>query len=202
MPWRTTPTSTRPGMTSHASVNVMLALEGEFDIEFPDHMLKRSVFESIAAMRAAIDELTREGRDGGRNPQRQRRADARRAKDAIADAIADAIGGRVADLRPAAGCLRRSARTARGRLAACPCARTAAAALRAAGAWSASICPPRRFDAEDWWWRARFSDPATTEGAGAETVLGFEGLATVADVWLDGALLFASDNMFVAHERP
>jgi acyl carrier protein len=46
------------GMTSHASVNVMLALEGEFEVEFPDHMLKRSVFESIAAIRTAIDELT------------------------------------------------------------------------------------------------------------------------------------------------
>jgi acyl carrier protein len=46
------------GMTSHASVNVMLALEGEFDIEFPDHMLKRSVFESVGAIAAAIDELT------------------------------------------------------------------------------------------------------------------------------------------------
>jgi acyl carrier protein len=46
------------GMTSHASVNVMLALEGEFEIEFPDHMLKRSVFESIAAMREAISSLT------------------------------------------------------------------------------------------------------------------------------------------------
>jgi acyl carrier protein len=46
------------GLTSHASVNVMLALEGEFDVEFPDHMLKRSVFESISAMRAAISELT------------------------------------------------------------------------------------------------------------------------------------------------
>ena len=46
------------GMTSHASVNVMLALEGEFEVEFPDHMLKRSVFESIAAIRSAIDELT------------------------------------------------------------------------------------------------------------------------------------------------
>src|SRR4051794_19243193 len=46
------------GMTSHASVNVMLALEGEFDIEFPDHLLKRSVFESIASIRSAIDELT------------------------------------------------------------------------------------------------------------------------------------------------
>jgi acyl carrier protein len=46
------------GMTSHASVDVMLALEAEFDVEFPDHMLKRSVFESIMAMRAAIEELT------------------------------------------------------------------------------------------------------------------------------------------------
>ncbi|MBA3538141.1 MAG: acyl carrier protein [Deltaproteobacteria bacterium] len=43
------------GMSSHASVNVMLALEGEFDVEFPDHMLKRSVFESITAIRTAID---------------------------------------------------------------------------------------------------------------------------------------------------
>lgn len=46
------------GMTSHASVNVMLALEGEFDIEFPDRMLKRSVFQSISAINAAIEELT------------------------------------------------------------------------------------------------------------------------------------------------
>lgn len=45
------------GMTSHASVNVMLALEGKFDLEFPDRMLKRGVFESIAAIRAAIEEL-------------------------------------------------------------------------------------------------------------------------------------------------
>lgn len=46
------------GMTSHASVNVMLALEGKFDIEFPDRMLQRRVFESIAAIRGAIEELT------------------------------------------------------------------------------------------------------------------------------------------------
>ena len=45
------------GLTSHASVNVMLALEGRFDIEFPDRMLKRSVFESIGAIRDAIEEL-------------------------------------------------------------------------------------------------------------------------------------------------
>lgn len=45
------------GMTSHASVNVMLALEGGFDVEFPDHMLSRSVFSSIASIRAALQEL-------------------------------------------------------------------------------------------------------------------------------------------------
>jgi acyl carrier protein len=50
----------RAGMTSHASVNVMLALEGEFDIEFPDHMLKRSVFESINAIAAALTEIKQE----------------------------------------------------------------------------------------------------------------------------------------------
>ena len=46
------------GMTSHASVNVMLALEGRFDVEFPDRMLRRGVFESVASIRAALEELT------------------------------------------------------------------------------------------------------------------------------------------------
>jgi acyl carrier protein len=46
------------GMTSHASVNVMLAIEAAFDIEFPDRMLRRSVFGSIAAISAAVAELT------------------------------------------------------------------------------------------------------------------------------------------------
>jgi acyl carrier protein len=45
------------GMTSQASVNVMLAIEDAFDIEFPDRMLKRSVFESIDAIAAALTEL-------------------------------------------------------------------------------------------------------------------------------------------------
>jgi acyl carrier protein len=45
------------GMSSHASVNVMLALEDAFDIEFPDSMLKRSVFESVSAISAALGEL-------------------------------------------------------------------------------------------------------------------------------------------------
>jgi len=45
-------------MTSHASVNVMLALEGTFDVEFPDRMLRRGVFESVSAIAAALTELT------------------------------------------------------------------------------------------------------------------------------------------------
>ena len=46
------------GMTSHASVNVMLALEGAFEVEFPDAMLRRSAFESIGAIRVAVAQLT------------------------------------------------------------------------------------------------------------------------------------------------
>ena len=48
------------GMTSHASVNVMLGLEDAFDVEFPDEMLKRSVFESIAAIESALSQLVTE----------------------------------------------------------------------------------------------------------------------------------------------
>lgn len=45
------------GLTSHDSVNVMLALEDAFDIEFPDALLKKSTFESIAAIREALISL-------------------------------------------------------------------------------------------------------------------------------------------------
>ena len=47
------------GLTSHASVNLMLALEDRFEIEFPERMLRRGSFSSIAAIRSAIEELTR-----------------------------------------------------------------------------------------------------------------------------------------------
>lgn len=45
------------GLTSHASVNVMLGLEAEFGIQFPDRLLRRSTFESVDAMRSALEEL-------------------------------------------------------------------------------------------------------------------------------------------------
>jgi len=47
----------RAGMTSHASVNVMLALEDAFDIEFPEAMLRKATFESATAIEAALVQL-------------------------------------------------------------------------------------------------------------------------------------------------
>jgi acyl carrier protein len=48
------------GLTSHASVSVMLALEDAFDIEFPDAMLRRDLFDSIAHIRDAVGQLTQQ----------------------------------------------------------------------------------------------------------------------------------------------
>ncbi len=45
------------GMTSHASVTVMLALEDSFEVEFPESMLKKQTFGSVAAIRGALTEL-------------------------------------------------------------------------------------------------------------------------------------------------
>jgi acyl carrier protein len=45
------------GLTSHASVNLMLALEDHFNVEFPERMLRRGAFATIAAIRAGLDEL-------------------------------------------------------------------------------------------------------------------------------------------------
>lgn len=73
---------------------------------------------------------------------------------------------------------------------------TAAETMRAAGLWSLDG-PARRFDAEDWWYRAEL--PSLD---GDELVLCFDGLATVADAWVDGEHLLSSESMFLAHERP
>jgi holo-[acyl-carrier protein] synthase len=45
------------GLTSHATVNVMLALENEFDTEFPVSLLRRSTFESIDNLDAALEDV-------------------------------------------------------------------------------------------------------------------------------------------------
>lgn len=45
------------GMTSHASVNVMLAIEDAFEIEFPDDLLTKSTFCSITSISGAVEGL-------------------------------------------------------------------------------------------------------------------------------------------------
>jgi acyl carrier protein len=48
----------RAGLTSLATVNVMLALENHFDVEFPDSMLGRKTFASLESIAEAIAELS------------------------------------------------------------------------------------------------------------------------------------------------
>ena len=45
------------GLTSLSTVNLMLALEEHFDVEFSDRMLGRKTFSSIRALSDAIAEL-------------------------------------------------------------------------------------------------------------------------------------------------
>ncbi len=47
----------RSGLTSHATVNVMLGLEDEFDIEFPDRLLRKTTFQSIRSIHDALSEV-------------------------------------------------------------------------------------------------------------------------------------------------
>lgn len=48
------------GLTSFASVQLMLALEDEFDIEFPDRLLNRKTFTSIRTISEAVVSLVQE----------------------------------------------------------------------------------------------------------------------------------------------
>lgn len=57
---------------------------------------------------------------------------------------------------------------------------------------------PARLDAHDWWYRLAFDAPPGADTL--RTVLGFDGLATVADAWLNGASVLRSENMFHANE--
>jgi acyl carrier protein len=45
------------GLTSHATVGVMLALEDQFDVEFPDEMLVKGTFESVDAIARSLQSL-------------------------------------------------------------------------------------------------------------------------------------------------
>jgi acyl carrier protein len=43
------------GLSSFASVQLMLGIEDAFDIEFPDNLLNRKSFSSIAAIEKTVD---------------------------------------------------------------------------------------------------------------------------------------------------
>ena len=98
------------GMTSHASVNVMLALEDAFDVEFPDSMLKRSVFESVAVDHGGAPVAGSDGRMSVAVDRDQAFLDAiRRIADEVARPNADDVDRRRASRS------RRSTRCARQR---------------------------------------------------------------------------------------
>jgi beta-mannosidase len=69
---------------------------------------------------------------------------------------------------------------------------TAAGAMGAAGLEAGAI------DSRDWWFRTTFD--AKPAGPGEELVLRVDGLATVAEVYLNGEQILASDSMFASHE--
>jgi len=48
------------GLTSLATVGLMLALEEQFNIEFPDNMLSRKTFASIESIVDAVQKLANE----------------------------------------------------------------------------------------------------------------------------------------------
>jgi len=47
----------RSGLTSHATVNVMLALEDEFELEFPESLLLRRTFASVRSIEEALSSV-------------------------------------------------------------------------------------------------------------------------------------------------
>jgi acyl carrier protein len=48
------------GLTSFASVELMMALEEAFEVEYPDKMMNRRNFSSVAAISAAIQKIREE----------------------------------------------------------------------------------------------------------------------------------------------
>jgi len=48
------------GLTSLITVNLLLAVEDHFDVEFPDELLSRRTFQSIDALARAVETLLSE----------------------------------------------------------------------------------------------------------------------------------------------
>lgn len=45
------------GLSSFAAVQLMLAIEEEFEVEFPERLLNRATFRSIGALERAVQEM-------------------------------------------------------------------------------------------------------------------------------------------------
>ena len=45
------------GLTSHATVRVMMALEDRFEVEFPDPLLRKDTCRSVGSIRRALESL-------------------------------------------------------------------------------------------------------------------------------------------------
>jgi beta-mannosidase len=76
---------------------------------------------------------------------------------------------------------------------------TVAAAFPAAdpNAWSGN----HNLDRDDWWYRCSFALPniALADSNLTQWMLTFGGLASIADVWLNGEPLLHTENMFISH---
>jgi beta-mannosidase len=72
---------------------------------------------------------------------------------------------------------------------------TVASTLAASNQWS--FDNPPDIDASDWWFQTRFQAGGLAGHHPAH--LHFDGLATLADVWINGELVLTSDNMFRSH---
>jgi len=73
---------------------------------------------------------------------------------------------------------------------------TVAQALRAAGQWNYDSTID--LDTPDWWYRCTFAHDTTIKSA--PVMLLFNGLATLATVWVNRQKILQSDNMFLNHE--
>ena len=73
---------------------------------------------------------------------------------------------------------------------------TVASTLRDAGRWD--MQRPTEIDGQDWWYRSSFKVAA--EAIGQQHTLCFDGLATLADIWLNGEHVLSTDNMFRGYQ--
>jgi beta-mannosidase len=73
---------------------------------------------------------------------------------------------------------------------------TAASALQSQGLWRRGEGPS--LDASEYWFRCRFDAEAADRGE--QVMLQIGGIATIAEVWLNGGLILTSSSMFASHE--